>query len=296
MAGWAVAWRRMAGASLGLGLAGCGGGGPSQTPSPPPVAPPAPVVLAEAYGPLPLQSGTLFLPAGAGPHPLAVVVHGGCWLRGNASAAIMDRFSMALARAGWAAWNVEYRIPGDPQYAWPDTFLDIGAAMDHLPELAARHRLDLSRSTIIGHSAGGHLALWAASRPQLDAASVLARPSPTLPARAIGLAAITDLERYRAEGLGCGTPVPALVGSEAPDAARWAETSPLAMLPPAVPVTLVVADSDTVVRADQAERYATAALQAGATVRVLPVAGGHFAPINPDSSAFAAVLDLLGPP
>lgn len=283
---------------LALVLAACGGGageptGPSlETPAPPP--PRSTEVV--AYGAAPQQFGYLGLPAGAGPHPLAVVIHGGCWQRSIASADFMNDFSEALRAAGWAVWNIEYRLPGDPDYRWPDTFTDIGAALDYTPTLASRYPLDLQRLAVIGHSAGGHLALWAASRNRLTPASPLYSAAPILPQRALGLAAITDLQSYPGEGRGCGNAIPSLLGEREPSLERLAQTSPLLMLPPAAKVSLFIAGGDTIVPGGQAQRYRDAAAAAGVVVPVFAVAGDHFTPMASSGPAFEAVLAALRTP
>ncbi|MDQ2827153.1 MAG: alpha/beta hydrolase, partial [Actinomycetota bacterium] len=103
-----------------------------------------------------MQSGELFLPGGAGPHPVVVVLHGGFW-QAMFGRRLMDKVSADLAGAGWAAWNLEYRRVGMGG-GWPATFDDVAAGID---ALAGVRGLDLSRVTTLGHSAGGQLALWA---------------------------------------------------------------------------------------------------------------------------------------
>ena len=119
-----------------------------------------------AYGPDSLQFGELRLPSGHGPNPVAVVIHGGCWLS-MADLHVMDRFSEALTDAGVATWNIEYRPVDNPGGGWPGTFTDVGLAVDHVRDLAREYSLDLTRVMVVGHSAGGHLALWAAARHRL---------------------------------------------------------------------------------------------------------------------------------
>ena len=112
--------------------------------------------------------------AAPGPFPVAVVLHGGSW-RAGYDRRVMRPVCRDLVRRGWAAWNVEYRrVGGGQDGGWPVTFEDVAAGIDALS--GADSRLDLGRVVLLGHSAGGHLALWAAGRPQLPDGAPGARP------------------------------------------------------------------------------------------------------------------------
>src|SRR5262245_6784070 len=112
-----------------------------------------------SYGTDPLQFGELTLPAGQGPHPLVINVHGGVWL---AAYSIDHTHAMAraLADSGFAVWNLEYRRVGHEGGGWPGTFLDVSHGVEHARALASSRPIDLARVCLMGHSAGGHLALW----------------------------------------------------------------------------------------------------------------------------------------
>src|SRR5215210_6101524 len=112
-----------------------------------------------AYGSDPLQFGELRLPKGTGPFPVAVVIHGGCWVSEFATLQNTAAAADALRDAGVATWNIEYRRSNNPGGGWPGTFMDVAAATDYVRELARRYTLDLTRVLAIGHSAGAHLAL-----------------------------------------------------------------------------------------------------------------------------------------
>jgi len=250
-----------------------------------------------AYGPEPLQFGELRLPEGPGPHPVAILIHGGCWLAAY-DLGYVSALAEALSAAGVATWSVEYRRVGDEGGGWPGTFADVGAAADFVRRLALEHPLDPQRVVAVGHSAGGHLALWLAGRERLAAGDELRGAAP-LPLRGVvALAGITDLEAYAAP-TGCGAAVPGLLGGppeEHPERLRRA--SPVAMLPLGAPAVLVTAEHDPIVPAAQASSFAAAAAAAGDRVELREVAGaGHFELVDPAHPAFgvlrAAVLELI---
>jgi acetyl esterase/lipase len=120
-----------------------------------------------SYGDDPLQFGELRLPEGEGPFPVVIVIHGGCWLSAY-DLGYMSALADALTVAGVATWSIEYRRVGDEGGGWPGTFQDVADAADHLFEIASEYDLDLDRVAAVGHSAGGHLALWLAGRKWLD--------------------------------------------------------------------------------------------------------------------------------
>jgi acetyl esterase/lipase len=245
-----------------------------------------------AYGALPQQFGELRLPKGKGPFPLVVLLHGGCWLA-DFDYAHITPLAAALTRAGYATWTVEYRRIGDTGGGWPNTFLDAALAVDHLRELAKHHPLDLRGVIFAGHSAGGQLALWLASRGKIDATSPLYVRDPLLPAAVIGLAAITDLAEYRVGPPGsCHASVDQLLGgTEQQQPARYAQTSPLALLPLTIPTWLLQGERDVVVSADSTRRYAHAAGDKAHLI-ALPAAG-HFEMVVPEGDSWAALLQAL---
>ena len=152
-----------------------------------------------AYGDSRQQYGELRVPAGPGPHPLAIIIHGGCFKAAYATADYAAPIGDALKDQGIASWNIEYRRLGDPGGGWPGTYRDVGRAVDHLRTLAKPYHLDLSRVVVVGHSAGGHLAMWAAGRSRVPKQSALYTASP-LPIRgAVDLAGPLDLSAHIAE-------------------------------------------------------------------------------------------------
>ena len=142
-----------------------------------------------AYGPQLLQFGELRVPDGDGPHPVAVVIHGGCWLA-EYDLGYMSALADGLTRDGVATWSIEYRRVGDDGGGWPGTFLDVAAAADSLVYLARDYDLDLDRVVAVGHSAGGHLALWLAARHRLQSDDPLRGRSPLRLSGVVALAGI----------------------------------------------------------------------------------------------------------
>lgn len=238
-----------------------------------------------AYGDHPSQSAELFLPPGKGPFPVAVVLHGGYW-QAQWSRIVTRPISMDLARRGWAAWNVEYRRLGADGGGWPQTFDDVAAAIDHLA--AIEHPdLDLGDVTVVGHSAGGQLALWAAARPRYPEGAPGALPKVAVH-RALALAAVTHL-KY------AGRTAHVLLGGppdEHPD--RWAMADPLAQVPLELPVLLVHPADDRTVSVKQSRAYAAAARAAGGDVTLVePETGGHRAAIDPSTGAWRAAAEWI---
>jgi acetyl esterase/lipase len=252
-----------------------------------------------AYGPGPAQFLELTLPAGDGPAPVVVVLHGGFW-RAAYGIELARPLAADLAARGWAAVAVEYRRVGTGPGAgggWPETLEDVAAALDALPGLGraedgAAGRLDLSDVTVVGHSAGGHLAAWAAGRGRLPAGAPGA--SPRVPVTAAVLqAGVLDLARAHEQRLGDGA-VAAFLGD--PDGAlpeRLATADPVRLLPTGADVLCVHGAADTTVPPEQSERYAAAATAAGDTVEVALVPGDHMVVIDLAGEAWRRVVDWL---
>lgn len=246
------------------------------------------------YGPDALHFGDLRLPAGAGPHPVVALIHGGFW-RARYGLDLMDGLGEDLARRGIASWNIEYRRVGDPGGGWPGTLEDVARATDHLRTLAETYPLDLTRLVALGHSAGGHLALWLAGRARLPAGLPGASGPGYCPvAGAIGLAAVTDLVEGWRRGLSVDAVAAFIGGTPATAPERYAVASPRALLPLGVPQALVHGAADDIVPPALSRDYAAAATAAGDAVRLHELPGvEHFAVIDPTSAAWAAIVEEL---
>ncbi len=248
-----------------------------------------------AYGSGPLQFGELWLPQGRGRHPVIILIHGGCWRADLPGTELMDYMAADLRDRGYAVWNLEYRRIGHPGGGYPGTFQDVAAGMDRLRTLAPQYDLDLRRVVVSGHSAGGHLALWAAARDRLPASSPLRIADP-LPVRGVvSLAGIADLSAYRATGPdACGGPatIDGLVGVQGTDGRDvFADTSPPALLALGDRQIIVSGALDPIVPPRFGQAYATAASTAGDTATSVVLQGaGHFELIDPTSAVWPRIV------
>ncbi|MCP4901030.1 MAG: alpha/beta hydrolase [bacterium] len=244
-----------------------------------------------SYGDDPFQFGELRLPAGEGPFPVVVVVHGGCWLSDFDTSHIRP-FAAALSEAGYATWTPEYRRVGNDGGGWPNTFLDLAKAADLLLRIADNHRLDLDRVVALGHSAGGHLALWLAARHRLPSTHPLHFvEQPIGITGVVSLAGIPDL-RQATELEVCGDAAPRLLGISSPELeARFDLGSPATYLPLGVPQFVLNGNCDPIVPVTVAEGYADTAASSGDSVNLVVVPRvGHFELVSPESTAWPAVL------
>ncbi len=243
-----------------------------------------------AYGPDPNQFGELRLPKTRGPHPVAIVIHGGCW-RAEYNLNQIASFSAALARNGIATWNFDYRRVGQPGGGWPGTFDDIVRGAESLRARARRFDLDLNRVVAVGHSSGGHLALWLAGQRRERRPNVLSAMNPLPLQGLVVLAGITDLRRATETEI-CGEALKRLLGGEPqvfPE--RFRAASPIERLPLGIPQYLFHGRLDSIVPVEMSEDYVSAAKRHGdrATLTVLPEAG-HYELIVPDTPASQEVL------
>ena len=223
--------------------------------------PPPPADMRLAYGPEPLQFGDLRLPEAEAP-PLAVVIHGGYW-KANYNLIHTGHMSRALTEQGVATWNVEYRSVGDPGGGWPGTGNDVARAV----ELVAELPVDQTRVVLVGHSAGGQLALWAAKRAQLPV---------------VALAPVSDVRESATRTAPDGAPARFMA------AEHFAEGSPLELLPLGVQQIVIHGTEDDGVPYAMSERYVEAA---GGEAELVTLEGtGHFEPIDPLAPVFAQTV------
>ncbi len=278
-----------AAAAIGAQLTGC-----SFSSSPPVENAP---VQTLRYGQDRSQFAELTLPASAsGPVPVAVVIHGGFW-RSAYALDLGAPLAATLPGRGWAALNIEYRRVGNGG-GYPTTLTDVGAAIDLLAETgqaAAREQnleLDLGRVVTIGHSAGGQLAAWAATRSGQGAGSPGAAPAVEVSA-VVAQAGVLDLRACAREGLGAGA-AQAFLGGE-PDQVpeRYDLASPAERLPLGVPILCVHATGDGNVPIAQSQDFVAAARAAGDDAELATVEGDHFVVIDPGDPAWMLVLDWL---
>ncbi|MFG1945676.1 alpha/beta hydrolase [Nonomuraea sp. NPDC048826] len=239
------------------------------------------------YGPEPDQYGELWLPVtGRPPYPVVVLVHGGYW-RSRYRADLMHALAHAVAAAGAAAWNLEYRRVGDPGGGLPGTFADVAAGLEALTDLAGAHPLDLHRVAVAGHSAGGHLALWLAARTRTPWGAG-GRVRLRLVA---GLAPVADLRLAHAWKLSDDAAAELVGASEAEAPELYRLASPADLLPLGVPQVLVHGTADDAVPYEMSVRYGRAA---GDECELITLPDGdHFMVIDPATPAWSATWDRL---
>lgn len=251
-----------------------------------------------AYGDHPSQYAELTVPAGAGPVPVVVIMHGGFWLT-QYDAELGRPLVADLVPRGWATLNVEYRRVGRSKTAggggWPTTMTDVATAVDRLAtdgERLAPGRLDLDRVVALGHSAGGQLAGWLGGRPTLPADAPGAHPVVRL-SGVVAQAGVMDLVGAAEEGVG-GSAVPGLMGGgpgQRPEA--YALASPLARLPLGIPSVCVHGRADGNVPFSQSERFVAAATQAGDPSELFAFEGDHFDPITVGTTGWTRCVEAL---
>ncbi len=259
-------------------------------------ATPAPATDARIpYGGGEFHFGDLRLPKTSEqkPYSVVVVIHGGFW-RAKYDLDHIGHVCAALTEQGAATWSIEYRRLGNEGGGWPGTFQDVGAAVDHLREIAPQYGLDLERVVIIGHSAGGQLALWTAGRHRIPEGSDIFTASPLPVKAAVSLAGVADLDLSWEMNLSNGVTEELMGGSPDEMPERYAAASPRELLPLGVSQALIHGTKDKNVPYEVSEKYHAAALAAGDKVELVPLKGaGHFEVVDPKMPEWRKVSEIV---
>ncbi|TGB03813.1 alpha/beta hydrolase family protein [Halobacillus salinus] len=254
------------------------------------------------YGHNENQFGELRIPEGNGPHPVAIVIHGGFW-RAGFGLDLMEDVAVDLTKSGWATWTIEYRRTGQEGGGWPGTLLDVAQASDYVRTLAHTYPLNLDNVVTIGHSAGGHLALWTAARHKLQEGSELHTENPLPIATAVSLAGVNDLKKmhdvhaFRDNTLSQepNNPVADLLRGE-PEA-HYQEASPFEMLPLNVTQVLVHGALDVHVPIGISDHYFQWAENMGDFIKYIELPEAeHFMLTDTNTKAWSRIreeMDLL---
>lgn len=249
-----------------------------------------------AYGSAPSQFAELFRPAGKGPFPVVVLVHGGCWTIQFGGIRQMRNVAGALAAEGIAVWNVEYRRSDEEGGGYPGTYHDINAALDKLGAEAARYQLDTGRIVAMGHSAGGQLVQWIAGRSRIAPSSPLFHPNPLPVREIISLGGLADLRNEKdLIKASCGRDTAELAGT--PSASRpdvFSDTNAAELVPNGSRTVLITGELDTISPPRAAHDYAARARKAGDRAEVLILPGAsHYDEIAASSASWKLVLPVI---
>lgn len=254
------------------------------------------------WGEGPTDIADLWLPDGAGPYPVVLMVHGGCWQKAIADHTLMNWVADDLRKRGMAVWNIEYRGVDEAGGGYPGTFTDVARAADALREQAAAYSLDLNRVAAFGHSAGGHLAMWLAGRHRLPADSPMRTENPLPLVGVVNSGGLADLAgSLRVTDRDCLADIyDSLVGTVSPNRANvLSDTSPAEFLPLGVPQLSVNGHRDRIAPPVLGETWARKATAAGDDSQVEVVFNtGHVELITPRTEAWeiaaAALKRMLG--
>ena len=299
-------------------LAACSGGSPASAPVEQPVIPNSPAKLMSwedllgrppvtpthsiQWGPGATDIADLWLPDTPGPHPVVVMVHGGCWQKEVADRTLMNWAAEDLRARGLAVWNIEYRGVDEEGGGYPGTFTDVARAADALRDQAATHNLDLKRVAAFGHSAGGHLALWLAGRPRLPANSPTRIGDPLKLVGVVNSGGLADLAASKdVTARSCLADIyDQLVGDISSTRANvLSDTSPALLLPLRVQQVSVNGYRDRIAPPVLGESWTRKAKAVDDPARVEVVMDtGHVELVSPGTKAWEievkALMDMLG--
>jgi acetyl esterase/lipase len=224
-----------------------------------------------------------------------VLLHGGCFLQQYEGFPQTSALAADLAGRGYAVWNVEYRKLGEAGAGYPGTFQDVATAIDRLRIEAPKYDLDLRRVIAVGHSAGGHLALWAASRGKLPSASPLHVADPLPIGAVISLAGIGDLKgQGKVFALPCGDDTIDRLVDTANRRNPFADTSPAELLPSGAKVVMVHGVFDPVMPPYTGRDYVLRVRQAGDAAEAVTIPGAaHFDLVIPTTPAWKQIVAIL---
>jgi acetyl esterase/lipase len=233
------------------------------------------------YGPDPNQFGDLRLPHSKPPHPILIFIHGGFW-RAKYDLSHAGHLCAALAKAGVATWNVEYRRVGNPGGGWPETFTDILQGQRCISQIAARFALDTRRGVVMGHSAGGQLALCLAAR------------QPRLLRGVVSLAGVVDLQRAWELHLSHDAVAGFLGGSPQQVPEHYKEASPMEISLSGVPQWIIHGTNDDTIPFEMSRHYVEVKRKRKEEVHLVEMPNtGHFELIDPTSQAWPRVQDTV---
>ncbi len=226
--------------------------------------------------------------------PVVVVIHGGCWLSAVANADFMQGYATALTQEGYASYNIEYRSADHPDGGWPNTFNDVINAINHLSKLPSHYSLDLNKIILVGHSAGGHLALWTSFFPKELAQLHSIAKLETQIIGVISLSGIVDLrEYYDPTGQSCGRGVHQLLGGspeELQDLYRLTSPVDLYQSNSKVSLALITGALDPIVTPEHVKILSD--VHPEINHLIIPQTG-HFEMVVPYTTAWEKTLEVL---
>ena len=258
--------------------------------------------IAVDYGVNEHQFGELLLPQGTGPFPIIMIIHGGFW-RKNFDLTQMHEMAEQLAKQGIATWNIEYNRVGHEEGGWPGTFLDVANAFNYIKVLAQKYPIDLNNILIMGHSAGGHLALWLAGNDLVDPNSEIYLPIDGLNIKGvISLAGVSDLEKmydihywkYKLYEIYDNPTADLLGGSPDEYRERYINASPKHLINTNIPTMLIHGALDVNVPIGLSEQFYEEALakKANTSLEILKDAE-HFEVIVPHTNSWSVITECI---